>query len=106
MVGLHRPILGQSLRLRRWAFRNSQNSWGEQRGRSHEGGCRGRRLGKTAHGVTAADLMKSRSLTSGMVWTLALACLVMPFVIRTHFEAELLQNREALRAQAERLQAL
>ena len=50
--------------------------------------------------------MKSRSLTSGMVWTVALVCVVLPFVIRTHFEAELRQNREALRAQAERLQAL
>src|SRR5438046_462328 len=50
--------------------------------------------------------MKSRSLASGIVWILALACLVVPFVIRTHFKAELRQNREALRAQAERLQAL
>jgi hypothetical protein len=50
--------------------------------------------------------MKSGLLTSGTVWTLALVCLVVPFVIRMHFEAELRQNREALRAQAERLQAL
>jgi hypothetical protein len=50
--------------------------------------------------------MKSRLLTSGMVWTLALACLVMPFAIRTYFEAKLRQNKESLRAQVERLQSL
>jgi len=50
--------------------------------------------------------MKSRLLISGMAWVLALACVAAPLIIRTHFEAELRQDRETLRAQTERLQAL
>jgi hypothetical protein len=50
--------------------------------------------------------MKSRLLISGMAWTVALACVVVPLVVRARFEAELRQNRETLHAQAERVKAL
>jgi hypothetical protein len=50
--------------------------------------------------------MKSRLLISVMAWALALACIALPLVVRTRFEAELRHNRETLAAQAERLQFL
>jgi hypothetical protein len=50
--------------------------------------------------------MKSRFLISGLAWLLALACVAAPFLIRSHFAAELRRNRESLRAQVGRLRAL
>lgn len=50
--------------------------------------------------------MKSRRLIYGLAWTLALGCIVLPLVVRRHFEAELRQNRKVLFAQAERLKNL
>jgi hypothetical protein len=44
------------------------------------------------------------ALLIGMAWAVALACIALPLVVRTHFQAELQHNRETLRAQAEQLQ--
>jgi hypothetical protein len=50
--------------------------------------------------------MKFPLLISGMAWAVALACIALPLVVRTHFEVEVRHNRESLRAQEEQLRVL
>jgi hypothetical protein len=50
--------------------------------------------------------MKFPLLISGIAWAVALACIALPLVVRTHFQAEVRHNRESVRAQEEQLQVL